>query len=219
MIITGFQTAEVEQKLTGIVGSERTVRRCRQFFCRLGMGGLVTVGTPYYKGDGMDVFEPLGGHAGITTANGVFVVIDFLPMVGEIDNDCIAMAPMFNDAVQYMVIVKGSIVILGDLTAFLLREKWLTATDAVGSEHAKLWHMGIAFAGFEMLADKMEYDEVAGGCGMNSFDEIVNQGEVVRETAAVGLCIGFRQHLGIVEKTVEGKRESCRRVDISLVVP
>lgn len=87
-------------------------------------------------------------------------VVHLLGMVGEVQNNGIALGKHIDDAVYHIVVVVGSVKIMGHLLALLVVE-WQLALY-VGRLKLGIG-CGIAFGKLDMLAIEMEDDEVAVG--------------------------------------------------------
>lgn len=115
-------------------------------WCRyIGAVAAVGVGHPDHKRDFELVFADLGGERQVVrAAEEIAVVVDLFAVVGEVNSDGVAVGKTCQDRIDDLVVVAGSVVVVRDDLAFLLRQ--ILAANIPGREIRLLLGVAVGIA-------------------------------------------------------------------------
>ena len=163
-----------------VVRRERPVERPGDLCRYIGAVAAVGVGHPDHKRDFELVFADLGGERQVVrAAEEIAVVVDLFAVVGEVNSDGVAVGKTCQDRIDDLVVVAGSVVVVRDDLAFLLRQ--ILAANIPGREIRLL--LGVAVGIADVLSHQVEDDQFGG---------VVTGGEpvvVVEQFQVVGMAV------------------------------
>ena len=219
MIIGRLERGQVEEELASVVEHEGAVEGRLDLCHHLGVPCFESIAAPNHEGHLDLVFEVLGiGLVVAVPSLDVAVVIDLVAVVGEIDDDGVALAVEVEDSLEHGVVVERGVLVVGDVVFLIGREPRLVAVDAVGCEMGE--RRGVTLARAHVLPHEMKDDEVvAGGRHAPVGDEIGHHLSVVGKVLCDGVGVGQSRNFLVIQEIVDGDGIELMWHEIALHVP